>query len=239
MVKMRRQLEVDSITTDSNIISYGCSAHYLNLLSKDVEIPGVKEHIIQIVKYFRNTHLPALWYKVVGGKNLVLPLEVRWNTLADCLHSYLDNWATPLKVCDEHRDSIDTIVARKVQDISIKRNAEDYLKRMKPIAIALDKVQSDSCVLSEAVEVWNRLSEDIASSQPLVVSRKLEKRSNQALTAAHYLANILDPRFMGRNSSIDQIDTALEFCSTDCVYPQFSISGLKMVHSSHTCSGMN
>ena len=46
---MRRQLEVDSITTD-------CSAHYLNLLSKDVEIPGVKEHIIQIVKYFRNTH---------------------------------------------------------------------------------------------------------------------------------------------------------------------------------------
>ena len=27
---MRRQLEADSITTDGNIISYGCSAHYLN-----------------------------------------------------------------------------------------------------------------------------------------------------------------------------------------------------------------
>ena len=44
MVKMRRQLEADSITPDSNIISYGCSAHYFNLLAKDVEIPGVKEH---------------------------------------------------------------------------------------------------------------------------------------------------------------------------------------------------
>ena len=97
MVKMRRQLEADSITPDSNIISYGCSAHYFNLLAKD-EIPGVKEHIIQIVKYFRSTHLPAAWYKVAGGKNLVLPLEVRWKTLADCLHSYLNNWETILSV---------------------------------------------------------------------------------------------------------------------------------------------
>ena len=149
----------------------------------------MKEHIIQIVKYFRNTHLPAAWYKVAGGKKLVLPLDVRWNTLADCLQSYLDNWATILKVCEEHRDSIDVIVARKVQDLSIKRNAENYLKRMKPIAISLDKVQSDSCKLSESVEVWKRLSEDMASSQPLVVSQKVEKRYNQALTAAHYLAN--------------------------------------------------
>ena len=70
------------------------------------------------------------------GKNLVLPLEVRWNTLADCLHSYLDNWATILKLCDKHRDCIDAIVARKMQDLSIKRNAVDYIKRMKPIAIA-------------------------------------------------------------------------------------------------------
>ena len=52
MVKMRRQLTSDSDTTDTNIISYGCSAHYLNLLAKDIEIPGVKERIIQIVTYF-------------------------------------------------------------------------------------------------------------------------------------------------------------------------------------------
>ena len=64
---------------------------------------------------------------------------------------------------DEHHDSIDVIVSRKLQNLSIKRNVEDYLKRMKPIAISLDEVQSDSCKLSEAVEVWKRLSEDMAS----------------------------------------------------------------------------
>ena len=69
---------------------------------------------------------------------------------------------------EEQHDSIDIIVARKVQNLSIKKNAEDYLKRIKLIAIALDKVQSDSCKLSEAVEVWIRLSDDMASSQPLV-----------------------------------------------------------------------
>ena len=31
MVKLRRQLEADSITPEGNIISYGCSAHYFNL----------------------------------------------------------------------------------------------------------------------------------------------------------------------------------------------------------------
>lgn len=209
-VKMRRQLAEDS---DADIISYGCSAHYLNLLAKDVEISGVKEHIVQIVKYFRNHHLPAAWYKAAGGKKLVVPQEVRWNTLADCLQSYLDNWSTIIKVCDDHRDNIDSKISKKVQDISIKRNAEDYLKRMKPIAVALDKVQSDTCKISDAVEVWKELSRDMEASQSLNVATKVQHRSEQALTDVHYLANIIDPRYIGKNLSGGEIDAALEFCS--------------------------
>ena len=68
MVKMRQQLAEDS---DADIISYGCSAHYLNLLAKNVEISGVKEHIVQIVKYFQNHHIPAAWYKLLGVRNLL------------------------------------------------------------------------------------------------------------------------------------------------------------------------
>ena len=55
-----------------------------------------------------------------------------------------------LKVCEEHRDNIDAMIAKKVRDISIKRNAEDYLGLLKPITVALDKMQSDNCKLSEA-----------------------------------------------------------------------------------------
>ena len=56
MVKMRNMLEYDDEL--SSVITHGCGAHQLNLLSKDIEISGVKEHV-KIVKYFRNTHLPA------------------------------------------------------------------------------------------------------------------------------------------------------------------------------------
>ena len=86
-----------------------CLTVFKNLLAKDVELSGVKEHTVQIVKYFRNHHLPA-----AGGKKLVVHQEVRWNTLADCLQSYLDNWSTILKVCDDHRDNIDYKISKKL-----------------------------------------------------------------------------------------------------------------------------
>ena len=118
MLKMRNNLADDS---ESNIVSYGCSAHYLNLLVKDVKVSEVKEHIVQIIKFFRNCHLPAAWYRVAGGKMLVLPLDVCWNTLSDCLKSYLDNWSILLKVCEEHRDEIDRNIAAKVKYYSKKK----------------------------------------------------------------------------------------------------------------------
>ena len=65
MTKTRTQLADDS---GSDIIIHGCSAHLLNLLAHDVEVKGLKEHVVQIVKYFHNVHLSAAWYKAAGGE---------------------------------------------------------------------------------------------------------------------------------------------------------------------------
>ena len=67
---MRRELRNK---TSNEVLTYGCSAHLLNLLAQDVQIPGVKEQVFQIVKYFRNTHPPAPRYKNDVGKYLVIP----------------------------------------------------------------------------------------------------------------------------------------------------------------------
>ena len=210
MAKMRTQLSERSGGQD--VITHGCSAHLLNLLAHDVEIKGVKEHVVQIVKYFRNTHLPAAWYRATGGKCLVMPQDVRWNTLSDCLRSYLDNWTTLLKVCEEHRGAIDSTVASKVQNISIKRNAEDYLQRLKPIAVALDRVQRDTCLLGGAVEAWKALGKDWEESeQPLSAMKKYQERYDQALTLAHFLAAILTPQSAGQTLSPQEIDPAMEY----------------------------
>ena len=109
----------------SDIITYGCSAHILNLFAHDLEIPGVKGHVKQIIKYFRSCHSPAAKYKHAGGKTLILPQDVRWNTLADYLESYIQNWLIMSKVCTEIRIAIDTNISRKVHNIGIKFNAED------------------------------------------------------------------------------------------------------------------
>ena len=84
VTKIRRNLEDQSHV---DVITYGCSAHILNLLSADIEVAGVKERIVSVVKYFRNKQMPAAWYKERGGPKLKLPQEVRWNTLHDCIET--------------------------------------------------------------------------------------------------------------------------------------------------------
>ena len=58
---------------------------HMNLHSKDVDMSGVKERIVNTI------HLARYWCRAVwrggGGAKLVLPLEVRWNTLSGCLNS--------------------------------------------------------------------------------------------------------------------------------------------------------
>ncbi len=114
MSKMRRELA----KSDLDIVTYGCSAHLLNLLAHDVEVKGVKEHVVQIFNYFRNVHLPAAWYRAAGGKALIVPQDVRWNTLADCLENYLQNWPILLRICEEHRADIDKSISSKCRTLS-------------------------------------------------------------------------------------------------------------------------
>ena len=51
MAKMRNMLGYDDEL--SSVITYGCGAHQMNLLSKDIEMSGMKEHVVKIVKYFQ------------------------------------------------------------------------------------------------------------------------------------------------------------------------------------------
>ena len=73
VAKMRTELK----STHPEMISYGCSAHILNLLSQDLRITYLKHHIVQIVKYFRNNHFAAAKYKEANCIKLVLPQDVK------------------------------------------------------------------------------------------------------------------------------------------------------------------
>lgn len=92
MAKMRRQLQTSTsddgdAKTNVPILTYGCSAHNLNLLAKDLEIPNATGNVLKVIKYFRNNHFAHAKYSLTKANNLVMPQEVRWNTMCDSLKS--------------------------------------------------------------------------------------------------------------------------------------------------------
>lgn len=211
MAKMRSELGKLTGFENKNIITYGCSAHYLNLLAHDLQIKTIIENVKQINKYFRNHHFPAAKYKNAGGSALKLPTDVRWNSVADCIESYVDNWHILSKICSENRTAFETNITAKVNNINLKNNAQDYLKTLKLISVALDRVQKNFCVISEATEIWINLLEEFRLNDIENEITCCEKRFNQALTGAHFAANILDPRYCGQKLNNDQIEIGMEF----------------------------
>ncbi|XP_074040538.1 uncharacterized protein [Leptinotarsa decemlineata] len=208
MAKMRRQLmelEDDQI---GDVITYGCSAHLINLFVKDIEEAEIKSNVKKIMKCFKYHHFLQAKYKEAGGKALVLPQDVRWNTLADCLESYVNNWHCLMKVCSEHRTVLDLTIVRNVQDVEFKENVENYLKKLKKITRALDLIQKDMCVPSDCTRIWkDSLSSDWLPEE----ADKLKAKFEAAMTPAHFAAYILDPNYNGEGLSEEEDTIGMDF----------------------------
>ena len=58
-------------------ITYGCSAHYLNLVQSEATPPAIKAHLVEVQKYFKNHQRPAAKLKNKGGKIPQLPNDTR------------------------------------------------------------------------------------------------------------------------------------------------------------------
>lgn len=169
------------------------------------------------MKYFRNTHFAAAKYKQAGGKALVMPQDVRWNTLADCLESYIGNWHILSKICTDNRAAINSDISSKVNDITLKISATDYLEKLKIISVALDKVQRDCCTIGEATEIWIEIINHFKLQENNCLEPNLNcvlQRFKMAMTPAHYLANLLDHRFRGLQLSQEQLDEAMEYVNS-------------------------
>ena len=137
------------------------AAHLLNVLAQNMAIENVKEHIVHVVKYFKNHQFALAEYRKSGGQNLVMPQDTRWNTMCECLKVYLANWLTLLQICEDNRSVIDSSVHQKVSNLVIKGSAEDLLARLEPIAVALDTAQRDKCKIADVVEVWKNLESQL------------------------------------------------------------------------------
>lgn len=217
MAKMRQLLSQDDYY--KYIITFGCSAHILNLLAKDLEIKDVTEHVIQIIKYFRNNHMARAKYKQANGSALKMPIEVRWSTMCQALESYVSNWVILFEI-SESFDEIDQAIKSKIQNTGIKRNAEDLISRLRPIANALNDIQSDTCGLTDAVIIWKKLLSIFEegthnSNFALSILQKVVNRYKQAITQAHFLAVMLSPKLEKNILSPEERKSVFDYVSNN------------------------
>ncbi|XP_073522458.1 uncharacterized protein [Phyllobates terribilis] len=214
--KMRRNLEEQGGNTKL-LITYGCSAHLLHLLAKDLSVPEIKANVVEIAKYFRNNHFAAAALKRMGGTKLTLPQDVRWNSVVDCFEQYIENWPILMTLCEENRDKIDGTVTAKILNIGLKRNVEHMLSFLKPISQALNKIQKNSCFIADAVEIWKELSEHLKTELHMdrIKLQAVNKRMGQALTPAHFLANIVNIQYQGQNLSAEEEELAMTWVSSN------------------------
>lgn len=210
--KMRDIIELDKAL---NKITYGCAAHILNLLAIDINYPTVTEQVLQIIKHFRNNHFASAAFRAEkNSPMLTLPSDVRWNSFSDTLENYLKAWPVLVKICEENKTIIDNQIQSLVSNISLKRNAEHYLQQLKPISVALDRVQKQNCSIGEAVLIYKELRRSLTDlSMGRDTVKKFEKRYKMALTPAHFLAYFLDPsqKKDGLELSSDEKRDALQY----------------------------
>lgn len=155
---------------------------------------------------------------MAGGKKLILPQNVHWNTMADSIESYLENWSIIHKICTDNRSAVQSDILTSVEDIAMKNRAHEYLIKLKKNAGALDRVQSDNCTISEATSIWLTLQKYFENQVfDADILQKVSNRFELGITPYHLLGYILDPRFKGKYLNQEQMDEALNY--TNAYYP--------------------
>ena len=108
-----------------------------------------------------------------------------------------------------------------MNDISLKRQAIEYIKILKPIAEALDKLQREDPLISDSVEhcivLRNTFVEQGLLGYPLI-KFKYNQRYEMPIkvTDAHYLVYLMDPRYMGKRLTTDETNRGLKMINEDC-----------------------
>ena len=188
MDKLRQMLVEDR----SDLIVYGCSAHWMNLLAQDICPTTIIKHVIDIQKYFRNHHQPAAWLKEFPDTvKPQLPNETRWNSQTECISTFIKNRNAYLSICEKYENEIDTRIQRLVNDYNLFKQVKDLLQQLQPITDAVNNVQSDEATIADACYEWLKLKNCPALKPHTDV---ISKRMYLALKPFHFLAFMTDPK---------------------------------------------
>ena len=221
-------------------------AHLLNLVAQDVSDGVITEHVKNVAKYFRNDNAAKAWLQACepAVPKAPMPGETRWNGVADLLEWYIKFapphitvtdwpyfllhrfWSQLVTILQSNRGDRD--VLRVVENLGIKKNAEDLLvvcyfhptcisvklsvaQVTKEIAVSLDVMQRDDCNIAQAADVWVSLIKSAVIQSNEKAKAAVKDRSAVVLQSGSFAANLLDPRYLGKNLSSAEKQAGLRF----------------------------
>ena len=59
-----------------------------------------------------------------------------------------------MEIVQDHEEEFDQTVAKKIQDMNLFRNVKDMADQLRPVAVAIDRCQSDEASLATACDAW-------------------------------------------------------------------------------------
>lgn len=148
MKKIRCNLEKDQNSKeneDNYFFSYGCAAHYLNLLGGDIcRKRGTSltfGHVTEVSKYFRNHHRAnGLLTKQAGSRKSQLLSETRWNSQIDCLDIFIKNKLLYAIINNGRgKNVIEQNIKNLITNVALFVNVKDLHKQLSFVSRALNR----------------------------------------------------------------------------------------------------
>lgn len=201
MKKMRSALQTARNDHDPNnsFISYGCAAHYMNLLGQDIcqikNIASILSQIVEVSKYFRNHHVPKGYLNnFKEALEPQLPGDTRWNSQLTCVQVFLKNREFYCKICTEHSDEVEDRITTIASNVGLYVEAKNLHRQLLLIGNALNKLQSESANIADATNEFLLLME---SEDLMPYKTQVSKRFSDCITQYHKLAYMLSPKYQG------------------------------------------
>lgn len=213
-----------------HILTYGCVAHSLNLLLKDIMhlefFNNVYHQARQVIKFFRNKHMPKQVLKKISLENngkeiaLILPAETRWGGAALSFENLIVNKDNLQKaILDSSlKKNMDPAIRRLVLDeTAFWPQLSTSFKVLNPIFKSIKLVEGDVNSIINVVpsvktlEDLNQHTIKINSNLHVDGKNIIAQRIEFLHHPVHFAAHLLDPKYCGSMCTEKEVDEAFQF----------------------------
>jgi hypothetical protein len=218
-----------------SIISFGCAAHGLNLLLGDIcKIKSINTALTrckEIVKEVKLNYTKSAKFREYSDNRNMLQLSVatRWYSVVNMLESVIKGRNVLVRMaCEESEVCIkdsNNVSAIKENRYPFWSKIETIKDLLKSITDGIAIVESDKSSIADVSEVWFAIKQKLNIETAKVVSSNeqkniqnfITKREEIILTPNHFTANLLHPKFKGKNLSDKEHESALEIINNFCI----------------------